>query len=142
MGGSPVPVAARQPAHGLTHPSLNHWTPTLLIASRTTFIPPAERAAGEASRELRPAKRVHSARFQNVSTTGVDSRGLVETGGEKTGPSFRSRFELLAEKDERHRLVGKCLRFEFESLRRNEIARKSQGVRPYPPRVAVRLPTP
>jgi len=28
----------------------------------------------------------------------------------------------------------------FESLRRNEIARKSQGVRPYPPRVAVRLP--
>jgi hypothetical protein len=28
----------------------------------------------------------------------------------------------------------------FESLRRNEITRKIQGVRPYPPCVAVRLP--
>jgi hypothetical protein len=63
-----------------------------------------------------PAERVHSTRFHNVSTTGVDSRGLAGTGVEKVGPSFQSRFDLLAEKNERHRLVRECLRFEFESL--------------------------
>jgi hypothetical protein len=79
---------------------------------------------------------VHSTRFHNVSTTGVDSGGLTGTGVEKEGPSFQSSFELLAEKNERHRLVRKCLRFEFESLRirrgsnRSSAGRVSTGAWP------------
>jgi hypothetical protein len=54
-------------------------------------------------------------RLQNLSTTGVDSRGLTETGEDAAESRKPSGIELLIRKDERHRLVADCRAREFDS---------------------------